>query len=49
VFLVVGPAIDLKLMAMQSGLFGRRFLARFAPLTFGVAVVSALVVGRLLL
>jgi uncharacterized protein len=49
VFLVVGPAIDLKLMAMQSGLFGRRFLARFAPLTFGVAVVSGLVVGRLLL
>ena len=49
VFLVVGPAVDVKLIAMQSGVFGRRFAARFAPLTFAVAVVWALVVGRVLL
>jgi uncharacterized membrane protein YraQ (UPF0718 family) len=49
VFLVVGPAVDVKLIAMQSGMFGRRFAARFAPLTFAVAVVCALVVGRVVL
>jgi uncharacterized membrane protein YraQ (UPF0718 family) len=49
VFLVVGPAIDVKLMAMQSGLFGRRFVARFAPLTFLVAVLCGLLVGKVLL
>jgi uncharacterized protein len=49
VFLVVGPAVDVKLIAMQSGMFGRRFAARFAPLTFAVAVVSAVLVGRVLL
>jgi uncharacterized protein len=49
VFLVVGPAVDLKLIAMQVGVFGRRFALRFAPLSFAVAVVSALLVGRWLL
>ena len=49
VFLVVGPAVDVKLIAMQSGVFGRRFAARFAPLTFAVAVVWALVVGQVVL
>jgi uncharacterized membrane protein YraQ (UPF0718 family) len=49
VFLVVGPAVDVKLFAMQAGVFGRRFAARFAPLTFVVAVLCALVVGRVLL
>jgi uncharacterized membrane protein YraQ (UPF0718 family) len=49
VFLVVGPAVDVKLIAMQVGMFGRRFAARFAPLTFGVAIVSAVLVGRWLL
>jgi uncharacterized protein len=49
VFLVVGPAVDVKLIAMQAGMFGRQFAARFAPLTFGVAVACALVVGRVLL
>ena len=49
VFLVVGPAVDVKLIAMQAGVFGRRFAARFAPLTFAVAVACALVVGRVLL
>jgi uncharacterized protein len=49
VFLVVGPAVDVKLIAMQVGMFGRRFAVRFAPLTFVVAVVSAVLVGRWLL
>jgi hypothetical protein len=49
VFLVVGPAVDVKLVAMQSGVFGRQFAARFAPLTFAVAVACALFVGRVLL
>jgi uncharacterized membrane protein YraQ (UPF0718 family) len=45
VFLVVGPAVDVKLMVLQAGTFGRSFVARFAPATFVVAVCSALVVG----
>jgi len=49
VFLVVGPAVDVKLVAMQVGVFGRRFAARFAPLTFAVAVACAVLVGRWLL
>jgi uncharacterized membrane protein YraQ (UPF0718 family) len=49
VFLVVGPMVDLKLFAMQVGAFGPRFAARFAPATFLVAVVCAVVVGWILL
>lgn len=49
VFLVVGPMIDLKLIALQVGVFGRSFVLRFAPLTFAVAVASGLLVGRVLL
>ena len=30
-FLVVGPMVDLKLIAMQAGTFGRGFAMRFAP------------------
>ena len=49
VFLVVGPAVDLKLFAMQAGMFGRAFALRFAPATFVVAILSATVVGLLVL
>ncbi|MGO9511575.1 MAG: permease [Mycobacterium sp.] len=49
VFLVVGPAVDLKLFAMQAGMFGRAFAVRFAPSTFLVAIVSAYAVGLLVL
>jgi len=45
VFLTVGPAVDVKLFAMQAGIFGRKFAVRFAPLTFVVAVVVATGVG----
>jgi len=36
-------------VALQIGSFGRRFAVRFAPLTFVVAVVSAVTVGGLVL
>ena len=49
VFLVVGPAVDVKLFAMQAGMFGRAFAARFAPTTFLVATASACGVGLLVL
>lgn len=49
VFLVVGPAVDVKLVAMQAGLFGRAFAQRFAPLTFLVATLIATAVGAVLL
>lgn len=49
VFLVVGPAVDIKLFAMQAGMFGRAFAIRFAPLTFVVAVLAGTGVGLLLL
>ncbi|MHA6626815.1 permease [Pseudonocardia sichuanensis] len=45
VFLVVGPAVDVKLIALQAGTFGRAFAARFAPLTFVVAVLCAVGAG----
>lgn len=45
VFLTVGPAVDVKLVAMQTGTFGRRFATRFAPLTFAVAMVVGTGVG----
>jgi uncharacterized membrane protein YraQ (UPF0718 family) len=48
-FMVVGPAVDVKLVAMQAGTFGRRFAVRFAPLTFVVAVGCAVGVAALLL
>ena len=49
VFMFVGPAVDVKLLAMQSGMFGRAFAARFAPATFVVAVAAATGVGVLLM
>lgn len=48
-FLVVGPMVDVKLISLQGGTFGWRFAARFAPLTFVVAVVCAVLVGKWLL
>lgn len=49
VFLVVGPAVDVKLFAMQAGMFGRAFAVRFAPITFLIATASASVIGFFLL
>ncbi|MCF6507616.1 permease [Blastococcus sp. MG754426] len=49
VFLVVGPVVDVKLIALQAGTFGPRFALRFAPVTFLVAVATALLVAWVLL
>lgn len=49
VFLVVGPMVDLKLISMQTGVFGRRFAVRFAPATFAVAVTVGVLTGWVLL
>ena len=38
----------MAMMAMQAGTFGRRFMVRFAPLTFVTGVVVSIVVGRFL-
>ena len=48
-FLVVGPAVDVKLVALQAGTFGRGFALRFAPVTLVVAVLAAVGVGAVLL
>jgi len=47
-FMVVGPVVDLKLIALQTGTFGRAFATRFAPLTFVVAVGAAVTTGLLI-
>lgn len=49
VFLVVGPMVDLKLISVQAGVFGRRFTARFAPATFVIAVLAGSLAGVVLL
>jgi uncharacterized membrane protein YraQ (UPF0718 family) len=48
-FMVVGPMVDVKLVAMQAGTFGGRFALRFAPLTLAAAIVSSVFVGWWLL
>ena len=48
-FFAMRPMVDLKLMSMQSGFFGRAFAARFAPTTFVVAVGMSILVGWWLL
>ncbi|AEF39728.1 permease [Hoyosella subflava] len=49
VFLVVGPAVDVKLIAMQAGTFGKGFAGRFAPLTFLIAVICGCAAGLVFL
>ncbi len=48
-FMVVGPTVDVKLVALQAGTFGRTFAARFAPATFVVAVLCSVLAGWWLL
>jgi uncharacterized protein len=48
-FMVVGPAVDVKLVSLQVGTFGRSFAQRFAPATLVVAIAASLVFGGLLL
>ncbi|TDC42995.1 permease [Micromonospora sp. KC213] len=49
VFLVVGPAVDLKLITMQAGVFGAPSTHRFVPATLAVAIGLASAVGAVLL
>ena len=48
-FLVVGPAMDLKLASMEVGQFGAPFARQFVPVVVGTAVLSAVGVGWWLL
>ncbi|MEU8590876.1 permease [Streptomyces sp. NPDC048664] len=49
VFIVVGPMVDLKLIALQAGTFGRAFAARFSTATALVAVLCSALIGGVLL
>lgn len=49
VFLVVGPAMDVKLATLEAGAFGRQFALRFVPLVLAVATLVATVLGMLFL
>jgi hypothetical protein len=48
-FMVVSPAVDVKVIAMQLGAFGRRFTLRLAATTFVTAIALAVCVGTVLL
>jgi uncharacterized membrane protein YraQ (UPF0718 family) len=48
-FMVVGPVVDLKLIALQSGTFGSSFVRRLAPITFAIAILASIAVGAVLL
>lgn len=49
VFLVVGPAMDIKLAAMETGQFGRQFAQQFVPLVLLVAASAACLIGWVIL
>ena len=49
VFMVVGPAMDIKLATMESGQFGTQFARQFVPVVLLVAIGSASLVGWMLL
>ncbi|MGW0713072.1 permease [Streptomyces sp. NPDC002643] len=48
-FMVVGPMVDLKLIALQTGTFGRAFALRFSAATTVVAVLCSVLIGAVLL
>nr|WP_323376096.1 permease [Streptomyces sp. RB17] len=48
-FMVVGPMVDLKLIALQAGTFGRAFAWRFSTATTLVAVAASVLIGGVLL
>lgn len=48
-FIVVGPMVDLKLIALQAGTFGRAFAVRFSAATTVVAVLCSALIGGMLL
>lgn len=48
-FLVVGPAMDVKLASMETGAFGGAFTRQFVPVVIATAILSAVGVGWWLL
>lgn len=48
-FMVVGPMVDLKLIALQAGTFGRAFALRFSTVTALMAVACTALTGWWLL
>lgn len=48
-FLVVGPAMDVKLASMEVGQFGAPFARQFVPVVIGTAILCAVGVGWWLL
>jgi uncharacterized membrane protein YraQ (UPF0718 family) len=48
-FMVVGPMVDLKLIALQAGTFGRAFAVRFSAATTAVAILCSALIGGILL
>ncbi|MDS1269243.1 permease [Lipingzhangella sp. LS1_29] len=48
-FMVVGPMVDLKLIALQVGTFGWAFVRRFAPLTLACTLLFTFLIGGWLL
>ncbi|WP_079131833.1 permease [Streptomyces nanshensis] len=48
-FMVVGPMVDLKLIALQAGTFGRAFALRFSAATLVMALLSSALIGWWLL
>ncbi|WP_051067270.1 permease [Corynebacterium ciconiae] len=45
VFVVVGPMVDIKLIAMQYGMWGKDFVLRFVPFALAFSILSAVIVG----
>jgi hypothetical protein len=43
--MVVGPVVDLKLIALHAATFGRRFVVRFEPAVLCTAVAASVAVG----
>lgn len=48
-FMVVGPVVDMKLIALQAGTFGKAFAIRFSAATVVVAVLLSVLIGGVLL
>lgn len=48
-FMVVGPMVDLKLIALQAGTFGRKFAWRFSSATLVMALLFSSLIGWWLL